>query len=202
MLCIVVHFWHVEIPLFSLFQTVHPCVPSFFRFESLADVVKSNGVLCIPYMLSNEFLKKYPEAYEVLSNDDTSADTHRNTTDLSKMLMEDKCDAIVVTDIDYEAAGSKNNDFCTKTVIFRDEALLNINIIIPFGSIESHGNRYNSTLDRNGYDLLVGQMNRMIDSGCKYIKTLLRWGAPLTCHCMSSNQQLLFGWFLSFFLWF
>ena len=199
MLCIVVHFCTWKFPYFFFSK---PFVHVFFRFESLADVVKSNGVLCIPYMLSNEFLKKYPEAYEVLSNDDTSADTHRNTTDLSKMLMEDKCDAIIVTDIDYKVAVKNRTNFCTETVIFRDEALLNINVIIPFGSIESHGNRYNSTLDRNGYDLLVGQMNRMIDSGCKYIKTLSRWGAPLTCHCMSSNQQLLFGWFLSFFLWF
>jgi len=135
------------------------------NYESLNDVVEENAVLCVPHILVSAFLQTYPETFDALYRSGDFTDRYHNATMLLDLLQEGTCEAVVITDIDYEAAGGVDSDYCKQTVILRDNVLLNIDIIIPFGSVNSHGNRHNSSLDEYGYNVLFDRTNRMIDSG-------------------------------------
>ena len=129
------------------------------RYDSLGDVVLNNGVICMPNILHERFVHLHPETVGIINHSNYST---RSSDKLLAALEDESCAAIILSDNEFEAAGRFDADYCTSGAILRDNVLLDADVIIPFGSIAYHGNRYNTSLNRIGYDKLIAHFNQMV----------------------------------------
>lgn len=126
----------------------------------MADIIAAGGILCITKMMHRQFLVDYPEAHDILNRDYAP----RSSVELLDLVQNGTCDAVVMTDTDFEAAIRRNENYCSQMVMLRDAALLEIDVIYPHGSYQSHGNRYKHSLDFRGYLQIRNSFDRMIGS--------------------------------------
>lgn len=142
------------------------------RLNSINDVKLMGGVLCAPSEIHYQLLGEYFELKPLLlGQNEIVLITGNNASDtktLLDMLIQNKCDAVIASDIDYKAAYYDDLEYCSSTIIHRDEVVLEAKFVIPFGSNDSHGNRYNSSKDIFGHNLMIEHFNEMIESGCEY----------------------------------
>lgn len=141
----------------------------------MADIIAAGGILCITKMMHRQFLVDYPEAHDILNRDYAP----RSSVELLDLVQNGTCDAVVMTDTDFEAAIRRNENYCSQMVMLRDAALLEIDVIYPHGSYQSHGNRYKHSLDFRGYLQIRNSFDRMIGSDCKLHAHLLQTQAIL-----------------------
>lgn len=137
--------------------------------NSINDVKLMGGVLCAPSEIHYQLLGEYFELKPLLlGQNEIVLITGNNASDtktLLDMLIQNKCDAVIASDIDYKAAYYDDLEYCSSTIIHRDEVVLEAKFVIPFGSNDSHGNRYNSSKDIFGHNLMIEHFNEMIESG-------------------------------------
>lgn len=155
----------IEIQL--LFVFIFTCgLPHFWRkhrYNALSDVVLENGRLCMAAILHEQFIKEHPETADIIMSNYSSQSSY----ELLAALEDNSCDAIVLSSTEFVAAGRLDSEYCSSAAILRDNILFNVDIIIPFGGIDDHGNRYNTSSDRFGYDATIAHFNRMVKYRCK-----------------------------------